>query len=154
MLAASCLAFFLFGRTEAAESMQTRAVVAFLVRDAGTLRQTPPPPGDGYCVPTSAGVPSPPNSVLGILKIGGVDAPAGTLVRLRFDGHDGPAAYTTTAGGYRIDYAAGGAGHEPPCINQVGASMSIVVNGTVVETGGKVGGFDGNPAFRFDLNVP
>ena len=154
VFAASCVTLFMLGRTDAAEPMLRRATISFVARDTGVTRPAPPPPSDGYCVPSGAGVPAPPNSILGHLKIGDLDAPAGTIVRLRFDGQDGPATVTSAAGGYRIDYAAGGAGHVPPCINQVGAAMSVYVNGTQAESGVKVGDGLANPVLFFDVAVP
>lgn len=121
--------------------------VAFPTVPGGNL----PSPDPSYC-PGSSGSnapPSPPNSVIGLLNIGGSPAPAGTLVQITFDGKVGPAARTTAAGGYRIDYAAGISG----CANQVGAVIGIKVNGGAVNTSpAKVGDAIANPFLRFDIS--
>lgn len=65
-----------------------------------------------------------------------------------FDGVAGPAAVTVAAGGYKVNWAAGGS----ECANRQGASIAIAVNGTVYVSGASVGG--GNPALRFDIDVP
>ncbi|MEO6397508.1 MAG: hypothetical protein ABIP13_03465 [Tepidiformaceae bacterium] len=136
-----------------------RAVLPMVARDAvsaapvatGT-RRPPPPPGVGYCGPPPT-VPSPPNAVLGLLTIAGVPAPAETLVTLTFNGVPGPSEYTLAAGGYRVLYAAGGQGHEPRCINEVGTEMGLLINGVQINTGVKVGDETANPAFRYDISL-
>lgn len=137
-----------------------RAVVGMVARDEGaavapaaTARPTPPP-GPGYCLPGGQGIPTPPNALFGLLTIGGVPAPAGTIVYLTFDGKPGSGVYTAAAGGYSVFYAAGGQGHEPPCINQVGSEIGVEVNGTVVGSGVHVGDPAANPALRFDVAIP
>ncbi|OAI39778.1 hypothetical protein AYO38_06970 [bacterium SCGC AG-212-C10] len=109
-----------------------------------------PPPDPGYCAPnTSAGAPPfPPNTVLGYLTIGGVNAPVGTLVQLAFDGRVGPGVRLKEAGGYRVDWNAGGAN----CINKVGAALTVLVNGAPYSNGAIVGSFE-NPLI-FHLHIP
>jgi hypothetical protein len=136
-----------------------RAVVPMVARDLPNpaptpSRPVPPPPGPGYCGPSGQGAPIPPNAVFGKLSIGGVPAPAGTLVTLAFDGQPGPSAYTAAAGGYRVDYAAGGAGHDPPCINQVGTEIGLLVGGALVSSGRTVGDPETGLALRFDVAIP
>jgi hypothetical protein len=114
----------------------------------------PPPPGEGYCSPSGLGIPNPPDTVFGLLTINGEPAPRLTLVTLTFDGHPGISAYTSAAGGYRVDYAAGGQGHQPPCINQFGAAIGVLVNGQQVATGVLVGDPVANPILRFDVTIP
>jgi hypothetical protein len=139
------------------DSLPRRAIVPEIARDAGDATVAPRVtiPGPGYCLPSdnAAAIPSPPNAVFGLLTIGGVDAPLGTLVTLTFDGKPGLYFSTTTAGGYRFDYAAGGQGHEPPCINQVGSEIGLVVNGVAVDSGHSVG-LSAGVALRFDVAVP
>lgn len=114
-----------------------------------------PPPGPGYCLSNSPmAPPTPPNTVIGLLTIGGEPAPAGTLVTLTFDGHPGPSARTTAAGGYHVRYAAGGQGHEPRCINEVGSELGLLVNGQLVRSGVAVGDPAAYLVFRFDVAVP
>ena len=135
-----------------------RAFVPLAASDAATPTpvptRVPPPPGPGYCVPSDLNIPSPPNVIAGHFTIAGQPAPAGTLVTMTFDGGIGVSAYTTAEGGYRVDYAAGGAGHDPPCINQVGAEMGLLVNGVLVDTGVRVGDLQAYLFFLFDLNIP
>ena len=107
---------------------------------AATTQAPPPVTAAGaYCSTISAT--SPPNTVIGLLN-----APAGTSVSLAFDGLVGPTARTAAAGGYRVDYGAGGA----DCANRVGAAISVVVNGRFYNTGQKVGDSPGRPV-RFDI---
>ena len=134
-----------------------RVRVAMLARDR-EVEPTPakpqaPPPGPGYCGASQSGPPAPANAIFGLLTIGGSPAPAGTLVTLTFDGKPGPSAYTARAGGYRVDYSAGGQGHTPPCINQVGTELGLLVDGTLVSSGVAVGP-DAGLAFRFDVALP
>jgi hypothetical protein len=91
---------------------------------------------------------APPNAVIGTLTIGGTAAPAGTVVSLSFDGVVGPSRATTAAGGYRVDYAAGGA----ECANRVGASIAVIVNGQAFPTGSAVG--DGVNPLVFGIAAP
>lgn len=114
----------------------------------------PPPPGPGYCGASALGPPSPPNTIFGKFTIGGEDLPALTLVTLTFDGQPGPSAYTAKAGGYAIQYNAGGQGHTPPCINQVGTEMGILVNGQLIDSGVKVGDNIAYLIYRFDIALP
>ena len=102
--------------------------------------------GGPYCNTISAT--APPNAVIGTLTIGGAAAPAGTVVSLSFDGVVGPSRETSAAGGYRVDYAAGGA----DCANRVGASIAVIVNGQAFSTGATVGGSE-NPLI-FGIDVP
>jgi hypothetical protein len=135
-----------------------RSFVPYVSSDAETPTAVPtlvpPPPGPNYCVPSALQIPSPPNRIAGLFAIAGQPAPAGTLVTLTFDGARGPSMYTTDAGGYRVDYAAGGQGHDPPCTNVVGAEMGLLVNGVLVDTGARVGDLQTYLFFLFDLNIP
>lgn len=141
--------------------LEPRAVLAF-VAFGETLPTLPtparptPPPGPGYCGPSAAigAPPFPPNSVFGLLTIGGEPAPAGTLVMLTFDGRPGPGVYTEKDGGYRVRYAAGGQGHEPRCINEVGSELGVLVNGAQLSSGILVGDPEFGLALRFDIDVP
>jgi hypothetical protein len=85
--------------------------------------------------------------VIGTLTIGGQPAPVGTGVTLTFNGAPGPSAAVRVAGGYRVDFAAGGAG----CANSVGAAIAVVVNGKTFAAG-TVGG--GEPVIRVDIALP
>lgn len=105
--------------------------------------QPPVVAGGDYC-PTSDQSSSPPNSVFGLFRIGGVDVPAGATVSLAFDGVVGPSRTTTEAGGYKVSYYAGPAN----CANRVGAAISVVYNGVAYPTGFAVGG---EPAIRADI---
>ena len=58
----------------------------------------------------------------------------------------GPTATTTVAGGYRVDYAAGGSS----CANRVGAAISVIYDGHSYPTGHTVGDSPGAPV-RFDI---
>ncbi len=133
-----------------------RATLPFVARDAESAappvtatRRPPPPDGPGYCgaPPT---VPSPPNAILGLLTIAFLPAPAETLVTLTFDGQPGPSEYTLAAGGYRVFYAAGGQGHEPRCINEVGTQLGLLINGVQINTGVQVGDESARRGLRFD----
>jgi hypothetical protein len=55
----------------------------------------------------------------------------------------------TATGGYRVDWAAGIAG----CANQVGAAISILVDGRVIPAGVNVGDGGGSPLTVFNINV-
>lgn len=158
VLAAAAAAVSVASHSGASPGLPRRAIVASLSRDEDVvLRPTapaPPPPGLGYCEPAGDGPPSPPNAIFGTFSIGGEAAPAGTLVTLTFDGKPGPSAYTAEAGGYRVFYAAGGQGHEPPCINIVGSLMGLTTGGAHVETGAAVGDVQTRLAFRFDVALP
>ena len=101
--------------------------------------------GGPYCDASSAT--TPPASVIGLLTIGGADAPAGTTVTLAFDGVPGPSTATAAAGGYRVDFwAATG-----ECANVTGAAVSVIVDGQAFATGAAVGG---SPLIRLDIAVP
>lgn len=96
-----------------------------------------------YC--NTIGPNSPPNSVLGILKIDGKDVPAGTPVQVAFDGIPGPAEYTRAAGGYRVDF---GTSSTAGCSNKNGARITVIVEGKTYDIGATVGSL---PAVRFDI---
>ena len=131
-----------------------QAIVPGISREvAPPVVHRPPPPGPGYCVPANFGPPAPPNTVIGLFTINGQPAPAGTLITLTFDGLPGPSAYTAAAGGYRVDYAVGGQGHEPPCINQYGTRLGLVVDGVVTDTGVHVGDPIGFLVLIFNLAI-
>lgn len=88
---------------------------------------------------------APPTRVFGRLAI---DDPASADIYLAFDGARGPAAtvFSENQGGtvvyaYRADFGTGGA----ECANQVGSTLSVVVNGVSYSTGFTLGG--SNPGF-------
>jgi hypothetical protein len=91
---------------------------------------------------------SPPNSIFGLLEVGGEQLPAGTEVFVAFDGVPGPAEATREAGGYRVDF---GPSTDSSCANKAGAEIAIVVNGVAYETGRVVGSA---AAIRFDIVEP
>lgn len=157
-LSLSGLALVRPGSAQPSEFPQ-RATLAFVARDAESAappvtatRRPPPPPGPGYCGP-SAGIPSPPNAILGLLTVAFLAAPAETLVTLTFDGLPGPSEYTLAAGGYRVFYAAGGQGQDPPCINGVGTELGLLINGVHIRTGVKVGDEAARRGLRFDVFI-
>lgn len=148
-------------RSETARTSEfpQRATLPLVARDSESAappvtatRRPPPPPGPGYCAAPPT-VPSPPNAVLGLLAFGGVQAPAETLVTLTFNGLPGPSEYTLAAGGYRVFYAAGGQGHDPRCINEVGTELGLLINGVQINTGVKVGDEAARPVLRFDISL-
>jgi hypothetical protein len=108
---------------------------------------TPVPaiPTGSYCPPSPGGS-APPNAIFGLLKINGEDAPVGTPVSLAFDGVIGPTVTTTSAGGYRILWGAGGG----DCVNKSGAALAVVVSGRLFDTGQLAGG---NIVIRLDIDV-
>jgi hypothetical protein len=97
-----------------------------------------------FCNTTSSS--SPPNSIFGLLTIGGQPGPAGTIVTITFDGAVGPSVTTSAAGGYRVDYPSGG----DDCANRSGAALAIVVSGQSFAAGT----LGGTPATRLDVTVP
>ncbi len=115
-----------------------------------TIEPTPAASGPGgpYCDNISSS--TPPNSVFGLLTIGGAPAPPGTVVTVLFDGVAGPSAATAEAGGYKVNWAAGGS----DCANRVGAVIGISVNGQVFQSGVAVGSGGGTPVVRFDVGIP
>ena len=120
---------------------------------ATATRRPPQPPGPGYCGPSLTASPTPPNAIFGLLTIGFVQAPAETLVTLTFDGQPGVSEYTVAVGGYRVFYAAGGQGHEPRCINEVGSALGLLIDGVQIDVGVKVGDEAARPALRFDVSI-
>lgn len=92
---------------------------------------------------------APPTSVIGLLTVGGANAPAGTTVTLLFDGVAGPSANTAEPGGYRVDYWAG----DSECANRVGAAISVAANGQAFATGRGIGDGRG-PVIRLDIALP
>lgn len=117
---------------------------------APTPVPTEPPvvAGGPYCPGVSAA--APPNTVIGHFTIGGAPAPLGTAVTLAFDGVPGPTGNSgTAAGGYHIDYAAGGS----DCANRVGAVITVIYDGTTYPTGHKVGDSPGAPVIA-DIVAP
>ncbi|MFN0147423.1 MAG: hypothetical protein ACKVT1_13000 [Dehalococcoidia bacterium] len=149
-VAASALLIVLALSASAQSSLPKRGFLAMVANDGTpTAGINLPPPDPAYCQPANAGS-APPNTVLGSLTIGGSPAPAGTLVQVVLDGKVGPAAVTRAAGGYRLDYAAGIAG----CSNRVGASVGVLVNSQVFDSGVKVGDAAGVPFLRFDVAAP
>jgi outer membrane biosynthesis protein TonB len=124
---------------------------------APTQAPAPPPPptptptpepiaAGNFCDTISAT--APPTTVAGLITIGGAPAPADTVVYLAFGSRTGPVASVTVEGdrtGYTVSYATGGA----DCINNVGASIGVVVNGVLYPTGQVIGG--GAPFIRLDI---
>ena len=114
-----------------------------------TVPPTPEPTSEptttrSFCNTTSSS--SPPNSIFGLLTIGGQPGPAGTMVTITFDGAPGPSVTTIAAGGYRVDFPSGG----EDCANRAGSGLAIVVNGQSFAAGT----LGGSPANRFDITVP
>lgn len=101
-----------------------------------------------YCDNISSS--TPPNSIFGLLTIGGAPAPAGTVVTVLFDGVAGPSVTIGEPGGYKINWSAGGS----DCANRVGAAVAVSVNGQVFDSGQTVGGGGGTPIIRLDVAVP
>ena len=150
LIAAAALLITLTLSASAQSTLPKRGILAMVARDGTpTAGVNLPPPDPAYCQPTNGGS-APPNSVLGALTIGGGPAPAGTLVQVVLDGKVGPAAVTREAGGYRLDYASGIAG----CSNRVGATIGVLVNGQVFDSGITVGDGAAIPFLRFDVAVP
>jgi hypothetical protein len=108
-----------------------------------------PPVDSGYCRGATGPQAGPPNTVFGRLTIAGADAPAGTVVQIFFDGSAGPAVHTAAAGGYRLDYAAGGS----DCPNHVGALISVAAGGQRFDNGVHVGDEAANPFLRLDVGA-
>ena len=146
--------------TAPASEFPQRVSLPLIARDAESAappvtatRRPPPPPGPGYCGPSLTASPSPPNAIFGLLTTAFVQAPAETLVTLTFDGEPGISEYTIAAGGYRVFYAAGGQGHSPRCINEVGSALGLLINGVRIDLGVKVGDEAARPALRFDVSI-
>jgi hypothetical protein len=141
-------ASFVFWQQATAEDpeLAPRAFLPLLARDTGA--DPLPPANPSYCeVPANPTAPPASEAVLGTLRIGGADAPAGTVVQVFFDGKAGPAIWTTEAGGYRVLYDVAGG----ECSNKAGAAVSVRVAGQTFATGAVVGG---QVALRFDISVP
>lgn len=136
---------------QAQASLTPRAVLPVLARDGiYTANSNLPPADPAYC-PATGNPPSPPNSILGLLTIGGSPAPTGTVVQVVLDGKLGPARFVAApGGGYRLDFAVGG----PGCPNRVGVSIGVLVNGRVVPTGKTVGAGGAGVPDRFDIALP
>jgi hypothetical protein len=137
----------------AASNLPVRAIIVGTATDGMPTQNDGPtlPPADAaYCGPSGGAGSTPPNSVIGLITIGGQPAPVNTIVQLVFAGKVGPADYVKQAGGYRVDYAGGPQG----CANQVGAPIAVFVNGQVFNTNVKVGDEAANPLLRFDIAVP
>jgi hypothetical protein len=154
LAAAIAVVAFAFVRPDSS-SAQTpqlayRVAIAFVAREELPANAADLPPADAAYCPGAGGGTAPPNSVIGALTVGGQPALPGTLVQLVLDGKAGPAARVRNAGGYRIDYSAGGAA----CSNRVGAPISIFVHGQEVSSNVRVGDEAANPFLRFDINLP
>ncbi len=128
-----------------------RAFLPVIARDGiYTANSNLPPADPSYC-PATGNPPSPPNSILGLLTIGGAPVPAGTVVQIVLDGKLGPARFVAApGGGYRLDYAVGGAS----CPNRVGVSIGVLVAGQIVPTGKTVGSGGAGVPDRFDIAIP
>lgn len=131
------------GGSGSSEGTATPAVTANTVPAGVTPRGPLPTPDGRYCDTITRN--SPPNSVLGILKLKGKDAPAGTPVQVTFDGVAGPAEYTRADGGYRVDFGTASG----DCPNKNGARIALVIEGKTYDIGATVGSL---PAIRFDVN--
>jgi hypothetical protein len=150
-VSAGILSFAPAGPATAQSGLTVRGFVPVLARDGiYTANSNLPQPDPSYC-PATGNPPSPPNSILGLLTIGGAPAPAGTVVQIVLDGKVGPARFVAApGGGYRLDYAVGGAG----CPNRVGVSIGVLVNGVIVPTGKTVGSGGAGVPDRFDIAIP
>lgn len=134
---------------EAQASLTARAFVLVVARDGVFTANSNLPPADpSYC--PSGNPPSVPNSVYGLLTIGGSPAPTGTVVQVVLDGKRGPARFVSAPGGYRVDFAVGG----PSCPNRVGASIGVLVNGQVFPWNMTVAASGTGPQGQFDIAVP
>jgi hypothetical protein len=95
--------------------------------------------GGPYCPPADQNYP-PNGRVAGAFSLHGAPAPIGTTVTLAFDGVAGPSRATddadTRQGGYHVDFYIAG----ESCANRVGATISVIVDGHVFGTNGRVGG--------------
>lgn len=131
------------GGSGSSEGTVTPSVAANTVPAGVTPRGPLPTPDGRYCDTITRN--SPPNSLLGILKLKGKDAPAGTPVQVMFDGVAGPAEYTRADGGYRVDFGTASG----DCPNKNGAKLTLVIDGKTYDTGATVGSL---PAIRFDIN--
>ena len=95
-----------------------------------------------YCDTTTSGNVSVISRIAGNVTVGGVAAPAGETVTIRFNGAPGPSTTTVVengVAGYAITYGIASAG----CANQAGAAITIVYRGQVFSTGQAVP--PGNP---------
>ena len=133
------------GSTATSAGSATATATSAPGTSTGTVTPRGPLPtaAASYC--DTIGPNSPPNSVLGILKIDGKDVPAGTPVQVAFDGIAGPAEYTRAAGGYRVDF---GTSSTAGCPNKNGAKITVIVEGKTYDIGATVGSL---PAVRFDI---
>lgn len=127
-LAVAALVLFLTASAQDTD-LTTRAFAPMLASD-GVAQDALPQPDPSYCAP-SAGTQPPDVRISGALTIGGSPAPAGTVVQVFLDGVAGPAAASRTAGSYTVDFWVG----TGSCSNQLGRSISLVVNGQTVATG-------------------
>ena len=127
-----------------------RGVVPMVASDGIFTGGDLPAPDPSYCAVT--GGTQQPSAVFGLVTIGGLPAPASTVVQLSFDGKAGPAERVTVdsrGSGYSLIFDNGG----PGCANRVGAAVSLLVNGQAVSTGKLVGdiAFDG---YLFNIAIP
>lgn len=131
-------------------TLPVRAVIGVVAFD-GRFRPEDnlPQPDPAYC-PSAGGLSSgPPKSILGLLTIGGVPAPAGTVVQSVLDGKLGPAAFVREAGGYRLDYDIAG----PACSNHTGVTIGVLVNGQIATAPRLIGDPLTDSFLRFDVAV-
>jgi hypothetical protein len=95
--------------------------------------------GGPYCPPGDQNYP-PNGRVAGALSLHGGAAPIGTLVTVAFDGVAGPSRATDESdakqGGYHVDFYIAA----ESCANRAGATISVIVDGQVFSTNGRVGG--------------
>lgn len=127
-----------------------RGVVPMVASDGIFTGGDLPAPDPSYCA-VSGGTQQP-SAVFGLVTIGGLPAPVGTIVQLTFDGKGGPAervAVDARGSGYSLIFDKGG----PGCANRVGAAVSVLVNGQAVSTGKLVGDVELD-AYRFDIAIP
>jgi hypothetical protein len=110
---------------------------------------TPASSALAYCETSGEGT-LPSGSVIGLVTIGGLTAPPGTIVTLAFDGVPGPfeaVFIEDNKAGYSFNYPSGGI----DCANQVGAEISVIVNGQSFPTGAAIG--DGNLLVLFNVDA-
>jgi hypothetical protein len=111
---------------------------------------TPAASSLAYCDTSGSGS-YPTGAVLGLVTVGGNTAPAGTIVYVAFNGVLGPSEPVTLVdgkAGYSLNYWAAGT----DCANQVGAAISVVVNGQSFPTGEAVGSAPVPLSFNVDAN--
>lgn len=103
-----------------------------------------------YCDTASTGNVSVISRIAGTVTVGGVAAPAGEVVTIRFDGAPGPSTTTVVengVAGYAITFGIGA----ETCANRAGATITIAYRGQVFSTGQVVP--PGNPGSLQIANI-